>query len=141
MGKLGLFLILVFSFENAFSQADAKGLFETMGIEKTHKRNVEKLVLLRLEAQPALKPHAAEVRRIFNETMAWNKLSPEAEDLMIRNFTQREIEELKKFYSTQTGKKSLDLMPLLLADVIEIGRQRTEEELKKFIDSRSKTKK
>lgn len=116
-------------------------IFEAMQMEKLHQRNLEKLVQLRLEVQPDLKPHAEEIRRIFRETMSWKELEPEADALLKRNFSEKELAELSKFYSTPTGRKSLDIMPRLLADVLEIGRQRTEQEIIKFIDAQAKTKK
>ena len=134
-----VFLAAFFSFFT--SLAGATTIFEAMQMEKLHQRNLEKLVQLRLEVQPDLKPNAEDIRRIFRETMSWKELEPEADALLKRNFTEKELAELTKFYSTPTGRKALDIMPRLLADVLEIGRQRTEQEIIKYLDAKAKTKK
>lgn len=104
-------------------------LFTAMGMNKAHQRNVEKLFQLKLEAQPDLVPYKDEVRSIFLEKLSWKELEPVAEGIVSKNFNEREIEQMKKFYSTSAGRKSLELLPLILADVIDKGRQDVDKEI------------
>jgi len=137
---VGLLLIAAGEFSPASAANDERNLFEVMGMERLHNRNLEKLIELKIQVQPELKKYEAEIREIFAQELSWKELEPTALASLEKNFTAKEIEEYKKFYSTSAGKKSLELMPRLLSDVIEIGRKNTDTAIEKFMTEKSSEK-
>lgn len=111
-------------------------LFRAMGMEKAHQRNVEKFFQLKLRSQPELIPFKDEVRAIFIEKMNWKELQPVAEGIVLQNFSESEIEQMTKFYSTPIGKKSIELLPLIFADILEKGRQDVDAGIEKLISQK-----
>lgn len=134
---VGLFLIAAGEFSTASATNDERNLFEVMGMERLHGRNLEKLIELKIQVQPELKKYEAEIREIFAQELSWKELEPTALASLEKNFTAKEIEEYKKFYATSAGKKSLELMPRMLSDVIEIGRKNTDAAIEKFMAEKS----
>jgi hypothetical protein len=143
LSVIGFALVSVFSAVSFSNKADlslASQLFAAMGMPKAHQRNVEKLYQLKIAARPELAEHKEELRAIFQEKLSWKELEPLAEGIVSKNFTERELEQMKTFYSTSAGRKSLELLPLILADVIDKGRLDVDKEIEILVAEKSKKK-
>lgn len=67
-----------------------------------------------------------EAAAIFVEEyqVAWDRHAPQIRDqtvaMMMRHFTEEEIGEILAFYETPVGRKTIETMPALMADTMEI---------------------
>ena len=51
---------------------------------------------------------------VFRETLSWEKLEPIMTDIYRQDFTQREVNDMLKFYRSPTGVAVVDKMPLAM---------------------------
>ncbi len=61
----------------------------------------------------------AELKTVFEETLAnfTTEVMKDAPAVYARNFTAQELRDMIAFYKTPTGKKALQVMPMVMADV------------------------
>ena len=61
----------------------------------------------------------AELRAVFEQSLATftGEVMKDAPSVYARNFTAPELRDMIAFYRTPTGKKALDVMPKVMADV------------------------
>ena len=60
--------------------------------------------------------------------------------LMVQNYTESELNEIAKFYSTKTGQKQLKSTPLLIAEINKIGKDVSEPLMPELIAKVEKTR-
>jgi hypothetical protein len=68
-------------------------------------------------------------------------MKPELLKIYSEAFTADELREIRGFYATDTGKKTLEKMPTLMAESSQIGMMRVQEniaELYSMIEAESK---
>lgn len=53
-------------------------------------------------------------------------------DLYAEAFTETELEEIRAFYATPTGRKTIQLMPELMAKGAQIGSQRIQQNIQEL---------
>jgi hypothetical protein len=61
--------------------------------------------------------------------MSWESLKPEFLKIYANAFTATELREINKFYATDTGKKTIENMPALMAQGAQIGAVRVQENI------------
>jgi uncharacterized protein len=74
-------------------------------------------------------------------TLSWDKMGPRMTDLYMQTFTEAEIRELIVFYKTPVGQKTLQQMPKLMQEGMQIGADLAKEhqgELEQAIRARQK---
>lgn len=51
---------------------------------------------------------------VFRESLSWEKIEPMMMDIYRRNFTQREVADMLKFYGSPSGRSVVDKIPLTM---------------------------
>lgn len=108
---------------DAQSQAEAGALLDAMGMQKTLSQSVEQMLDAQLRQNAALRPFRGVMLRFFDKYMSYEALKPELVKLYGDAYTAKELREIAAFYKTPVGKKSVALMPELMAKGSEIGLQ------------------
>jgi len=60
----------------------------------------------------------------FNKYMGWELMKEDIVKLYTKYFTAKELQELKEFYSTDLGKKSLKLLPTITAESMQLAQKK-----------------
>jgi uncharacterized protein len=53
---------------------------------------------------------------VFRESLSWEKLEPMMMDIYRKNFTQREVTDMLKFYDSPSGRSVVDKIPLTMQE-------------------------
>ncbi len=69
---------------------------------------------VQLQEEPQLKKYEDIFRSFVAQHTSWDALKPDLIRLYTDNFTEKEIVDLIRFYSSPTGKKSIELSPHLM---------------------------
>jgi hypothetical protein len=56
----------------------------------------------------------ARIVELFRESLTWEKLEPTMTDIYRKDFTQRQVDDMLKFYRSPTGVAMIDKMPLVM---------------------------
>lgn len=69
---------------------------------------------------------------VMRETMNWKKLEPHTIEIYNRNFNEKEISDMLKFYKTDTGKAILKKMPAVMQESMQLGQSSMQETMPKI---------
>lgn len=118
-------------------RSEAAILLELTGTEQMLNQTMGNMLELQIQQNPALAPFKEVMLEFFEKYMGYESLKPELLRLYNENFTEQELKELNDFYRTDTGKKSIELMPYLVQQGSMIGVQRfqaNQDELRRMIE-------
>ena len=142
-GVIVLFLVIS-SYVNADQkshEAAANTLLDSMDIDVLLTKSIDVVLQLELQNNPAMKPYENTMKEFFGIYMGPRSLRPDYVRMYVETFTEKELIEINDFYSTPTGKKTLDTAPDLFAKGAALGQQRVMEnieELQYMIQQESK---
>ncbi|MCC3157534.1 DUF2059 domain-containing protein [Hymenobacter sp. 15J16-1T3B] len=117
----------------------AEELLVAMQMEQTTTSALDQMVTAQLTQRPELKAVEPEMRSFLNKYMSWASLKDDMADLYAREFSEKELKELKKFYASSTGQKFTGKQSQLMVAGMELGQRRLQEhlpELQKSIESK-----
>ncbi|WP_054411748.1 DUF2059 domain-containing protein [Hymenobacter sp. DG25A] len=119
----------------------AETLLEVMQSEKTINQSIDMTLALQIEQNPNLKKLEPEMRAFMNKYMSWPALKSEMVDLYAREFSEKELRELTKFYQSSTGQKYVSKQNVLLQAGMQLGQRRVKEnlpELQRMLEEKMK---
>ncbi|GAB2767470.1 hypothetical protein HNQ93_000033 [Hymenobacter luteus] len=120
----------------------AEDLLAATDSEKNLTATIDRMLASQLEQNPGMKVVEPEMRAYLTKYMSWQSMKEDMVQLYAREFTEKELKELTKFYQTPTGRKTITKMPQLMAAGMEIGQKRMQEhlpELQQAIAEKMKT--
>jgi hypothetical protein len=107
----------------------AAELLTVMQMEKNTDAALDQLMAAQLSQRPELKVVEPELRGFLNKYMSWASLKEDMIDLYARQFSEKELRDLKKFYGSATGQKFVGQQSSLMAAGIELGQRRMQEHM------------
>lgn len=67
-----------------------------------------------------------EMFAFLSDVLSWEEIRPAVVELYAQSFTAEELDELRTFYQTPTGKKALSLMPQLMNQGMMLGQEKVQ---------------
>ncbi|MEZ0259817.1 MAG: DUF2059 domain-containing protein [Alphaproteobacteria bacterium] len=110
-------------------EASHRKAAEDVLIASDSDKNYEKSFLIGFNAQMKhLPPEVQKVGLDFSKKyMSWDSVKGDIVKLYIDHFTEEELKEIKAFYRSPVGKKTVTLMPALMAMGMETVQRRIDE--------------
>ncbi len=74
---------------------------------------------------------------LLHERLGWKQIGPAFNDIYMRNFSEKEIHDMVLFYETETGKSTVEKMPLVMQESMQITQTAVAEllpEIKKIAE-------
>ena len=128
------------SAQDAAAEPDPKAveaagkLLDSMDMEKTMQESLKTSLDAQMQqfAQLGLPPAGIEELKkemfdFLSDVLSWDEIRPTVVNLYAQSFTAEELDELRAFYQTPTGKKALSLMPQLMNEGMMLGQQKVQE--------------
>lgn len=126
---------------SASQRKAAESLLEIMQSEKTTNEAINQMLTMQVEQNPNLKKVEPEMRAFMAKYMSWASLKDEMVQLYAREFSEKELKELTKFYQSATGQKFVSKQNMLLQSSMQLGQRRVQEnlpELQRMIEEKMK---
>jgi hypothetical protein len=120
------------SFADTESQKEASVLLDSIGMEKALSGAIEQMLNIQLKQNPTLAPYKGVMLNFFSKYMSYQSMKPELVDMYGNAFSAGELREITAFYQTPVGRKSMQLMPELMAKGSQIGAQRIQANMGEF---------
>lgn len=120
----------------------AEELLTAANSEQNLTVTIDRMLASQIEQNPGMKTVEPEMRAYITKYMSWSAMKEDMVQLYAREFTEKELKELAKFYQTPIGRKTIEKMPQLMAASMEIGQRRMQEhlpELQQAIAEKMKT--
>lgn len=117
---------------DAGSTRQAEKLLNEMDMKVAFQRSIDQMLDVQLQRNPALAPYKNVMRKFFQKYMNYDDLKPEMVKLYANAFTESELKEINAFYATPTGRKTIRLMPELMAKGAQIGSKRVQDNIQEL---------
>ena len=117
------------AFADPASELEAEKLFDVIGMEDVFDKTITQMLDLEIQQNPGLAPFREVMTEFFYKYMSYETLKPDLLKIYAEEFTAGELKEINVFYSTDTGKKTIEKMPALISQGAELGSSRIEQNL------------
>ena len=128
------------SFALAEQRKEAALLLDQIDMQATLDQSISLSLDAQISSQPQLAPYRETMLAFFRKYMSYESLKADLVRIYEEAFSEKELAQLRAFYATPIGKKSLQLMPSLMAKGAELGQKRVEAhipELTKMIQEQT----
>lgn len=140
MKKLAVLVICVllatwtFAEEKTNHYTVAKEYVETIITEENLKGITEQVLNVMLATQPELEKYKPTLLKFFDKYFSVKDLKEEYVKMYMDYFTEKELSEMSAFYKTETGKKAINLQPVMFQKGSEISKDRFQKYFPELID-------
>jgi hypothetical protein len=138
---IGFGLTTSVSADQASHQQAVQKLFQLTGMQQKIKESVDNVLALQLTQNPELRDHKIVVQEFLERHIGWQSLKDALTDMYLKEFSEKEINDMNAFYSSVTGRKVIERLPALVQMRNQLASKRLQEnigELQYELSSRQK---
>lgn len=106
---------------NPVAEREAGELLDSMRVGDVLGESMIQILELQIQKQPEFLPYREVLLEFLNRHISYDVVKPELIRSLLNTFTPAELREVRAFYETSAGRKTIDLLPALFARVGEIG--------------------
>ncbi len=107
----------------------AHTLLKTMKMDDTYKKMIQNITTMQIKQNPQLEPLKPTMMAFFEKYMGWDALKDDMAKVYANNYTAKELKELNTFYQTPVGQKTVELMPKIAAEGMQVGQAKVTEHM------------
>ena len=116
--------------------AEAYEMLESMHMDATYSKMINQMTNQMMQAQSASLPQQvknnAKIMKDFNTILTnflhkyigWDKIKEDMAKLYAKYYTASELKDIKTFYLTPTGQKSLKIMPEIMVESMQLSQSK-----------------
>lgn len=112
---------------NSDPRIEAEKLLSIAGMQNALEESMDQMIALQIQQNPSLLPYQQVMKNFLNKHMSFDSMKTELIDIYAETFTAEELREINAFYLTDTGKKTIEKLPELMAKGGQIGVQRVQQ--------------
>jgi hypothetical protein len=105
------------------SVKQAEILLNSIDMNTVLQKTIDQAINVQLQQNPAMSPYKKVLTQFFEKYMSYASMKPFLLQMYGDTFTADELRELNKFYASPVGRKSLRVMPDLMAKGGQYGAQ------------------
>ena len=98
-------------------------------MEQKINESVETVLALQLQQNPQLGAHRDLVQSFLERQIGWENMREPVTEMYLAEFTEAELKEMNKFYSSPTGQKVIKQLPVLVQKRNQLAMQRLQENI------------
>ena len=107
----------------------AEKMLTLMDMETVLRRSIDEMLKAQIAQNPGIAPFETVMRQFLMKHMSWDSLKADTIQIYMSEFTEKELDELNRFYETEVGKKMVEKMPTLMGRGAELGAKRVQEHM------------
>ena len=122
----------------------AEELLVAIGTPQSIERSLPAMVDSQVAQAPGLAPYRDQLLDFYEETVSWKQMKADLIPLYTKAFSEAELRRMLEFYRSDVGRKTLEQLPLLVAQGAQLALRKVQQrlpELQKKIDAETKPKK
>ncbi|MCF6244127.1 MAG: DUF2059 domain-containing protein [Sulfurovum sp.] len=112
----------------------AEKFFKSMNTEDNYRKIIDSTTETLIKANPNLKNAKKDIRAFYAKYIGWSSIKEDMIRLYERYYTIPELEDITNFYQTDTGQKTLKLMPTLYKEGQDLGVKLVQEHIGELKD-------
>ena len=115
--------------DEASHRQSLEKLFELTGMQQQIEESVDTVLALQLAQNPELVKHKTEVREFLERHIGWQSLKDALTGMYLDEFTEQEVNDMNAFYSSATGRKVIERLPVLVQMRNQLASKRLQENI------------
>ena len=134
-------LFFTSAWANDDSVVEAERLLDKLGMEQIFDNSITQNLDFQIQQSPELLPYLGVMRKFLAKQKIYDSLKKDIVDLYSTTFSVQELRDISAFYSTDTGKKTLEKLPELARMSSQLGNDRVQEninELQQMLEKAAK---
>lgn len=125
-------LFFMNAWANDEAVAEAEKLLNNLGMEEILEQSIAQSLEFQVQQNPELVPYVGVMKAFLAKHMSYESLKDDIVNLYSTNFSVQELKDISAFYSTETGKKTLQKLPELARISSQLGNDRVQENLEEL---------
>lgn len=113
----------------ASHRAAAEELLQVTHMQQTLDMAMQRMLAVQVQSQPQLQPYKRVMLDFLRKYMGFNSIKEDLVALYVRNFTEKELDDIVAFYRTPTGQKAVSKLPVLMSEGAQLGVRRVQAHL------------
>ena len=126
---VGIGLATSVSADQASHQQAVQKLFKLTGMQQKIDESVDSVLALQLAQSPELINNKTVVQEFLERHIGWNSMEDALTDMYLQEFSEQELKEMNTFYSSATGRKVIERLPVLVQMRNQIASQRLQKNI------------
>jgi hypothetical protein len=122
-------LFLVNAWANGNAIEEAEKLLDNLGMKAVFEKSITQNLDFQLQQNPELLPYIGVMKKFLAKHMSYESLKDDMVKLYATTFTVQELKDIRAFYSTETGKKTLEKLPELGRISNQLGNERVQKNI------------
>ena len=115
--------------DEASHRQAVKRLFELTNMQQKIDESVDNVLAIQLAQSPGLREYETTVREFLERNIGWQSLEDPLTEMYLQEFTEEELTEMNAFYSSPTGKKVIERLPVLVQQRNQLAMQRLQQHI------------
>lgn len=111
---------------------EAEKLLTNLGMEEILEQSIAQSLDFQVQQNPELVPYVGVMKAFLAKHMSYESLKNDIVNLYSTTFSVQELKDISAFYSTDTGKKTLQKLPELARISNQLGNDRVQENLEEL---------
>lgn len=107
----------------------AEKMLTLMDMETVLRRSIDEMLKAQIAQNPGIAPFETVMRQFLMKHMSWESLKADTIQIYMTEFSEKELDELNRFYQTDVGRKMVEKMPALMGKGAELGAKRVQENM------------
>ncbi len=87
---------------------------------------------IRESESPIFKKYMSKVTNVMREEMSWQKMKEPFIEIYMKHYTEKELNDLLAFYKSDSGRKMIEKMPLIMQESMLVSRKMLKDFLPKI---------
>jgi len=126
---IGLGLATSVSADQASHQQAVQKLFELTQMQQKIEESVQSVLTMQLAQSPELKDHKIVVQEFLERHIGWQSLKDALTEMYLQEFSEQEVNDMNAFYSSATGRKVIERLPVLVQIRNQLASKRLQENI------------
>jgi len=111
---------------------EAEKLLDSMNMQATLDGAISTMLNLQIDQKPELAPFKNVMSAFLAKYMSYAALKPDLVTIYASEFSASELRDIRNFYATPSGKKSIEKMPALMGKGAAIGAKSVQDHIQEL---------
>jgi len=134
MKNLVLLALVLFSFQTVQAQTQPKSshykaaeeMLQTMNMRQNLEESINQMLAIQIKNNPSMQPAEATLKQFFGKYMTWDALKEDYISIYMTEFTEKELKDMTKFFSTLSGKKMATKQAIISMKGMQLGQEKVQ---------------
>jgi len=104
----------------------AEEMLLAMNMKQNLQESIDQMLAVQIKNNPSMQPAEATLKEFFGKYMTWDALKEDYINIYMNEFTEKELKDMTKFFSTPSGKKMASKQSVISMKGMQLGQEKVQ---------------